>query len=148
MTGMHLYDSIKWHNIFSLKKIISILTRLGAILQTHLILFRDDQLNSFADDSYLIEIGSNEEEVLTNLGKSTKLLITWLRDSGMLVNVAKTEVCIFSNSVVSTKSFDVDGTDIVIQESIGVLGITFDAKLNWQRHISNTISSCYRLLLQ
>ena len=78
--------------------------------------------------------------MIKNLEKKIKMLTKWLRDSGMTVNEEKTEICLFYNSNVNPVDVTINNITIKSKQSINILGVQFDAKLNCEQHISNTIN--------
>jgi len=67
-----------------------------------------------------------------------KRLVDWLKKSGLKVNLSKTELIIFNNN--STIEIPVDGEIIKSKNSMKVLGVIFDKKLNWSDHINYAIN--------
>ena len=60
----------------------------------------------------------------------------WLRDSGLKVNEAKTEVCLFHRNDV--KQICIDVSSIVVKSSLtmNVIGVLFDSKMQWSSHVA------------
>ena len=69
-----------------------------------------------------------------------------LRKSGMTVNEAKTEICLFHKTNVNTIGVTINNITIKSKQSINILGVKFDAKLNWEQYISNIINKSKRTL--
>ena len=109
-------------------------------------LYAEDELNSFADDSYLIQTGKDEQLLINKVVEKATTLIKWFEDSGMKVNVNKTELCIFHKSRIVTQSVVIKGHTIPVSEEMKVLGVVFDRNLKWDNHIIKTIKSCSKLL--
>ncbi len=67
----------------------------------------------------------------------------WLNDLGMVVNAAKTELMVFDKDV---REMDVmcDGNNVRSAPEMGVLGITFDNRLNWEAQLKRTLKTCQR----
>ena len=103
-------------------------------------------LTTFADDNYLHEF---DKDLMATIGKvkmKAELVINWLRNSGMKVNTDKTELCIFSNNDMKSITINIDNEMIISKSSINILGVTFDAKLNWQIHVDNVVRKCNRTI--
>ena len=65
-----------------------------------------------------------------------KLIIKWLKDSGLKVNEAKTEVCLFYRKDTPQVVITVSGIRVKSKDHMNVLGITFDSKLTWANHVA------------
>ena len=109
-------------------------------------LFDENTLNSFADDSYMVQTGKSENVVIAELLANSSKLFDWLEMSGMKVNAEKTELCIFSKKEIITKSVTFKSNCIEVLKSIKVLGLIFDSKLKWNTHVIKTLTSCSKLL--
>ena len=97
-------------------------------------------LLTFADDNYLIE---HDKDLMATIGKvkfKAEFLLNWLTNSGLIINAAKTEICIFSSEAIG--SFEVEILDFRVKtkSSIKVLGLLFDSKLQWNLHIDTCIA--------
>jgi len=89
-------------------------------------------LTSYADDNYLVESDKAIETTIGKVKMKSEILINWFRDSRLKVNESKTEICILHRSDFNPKTVDILGQMIKVKESIKVLGIIFEKKLNWQ----------------
>ena len=104
------------------------------------------EMTTFADDNYLLEF---DKDIMSTIGKvkmKAERVIKWLRDSGMKVNSEKTELCIFSTKDVRQIEIEIDNEKILSKNSIRVLGVIFDSKLNWQKQVDTTIQNCRKTL--
>ena len=70
----------------------------------------------------------------------------WLKQSGPKVNNEKTDICFFNKHNIDPITVRVNGFDIVTKNSINVLGVLFDSKLNWSAHIVNVINKANKAL--
>ena len=68
--------------------------------------------------------------MLGNLEKRLEMITKWLRDSGLIVNENKTEVCLFHCDDQPVIEITILGVSIKSTKSINVLGVTFDSKLS------------------
>ena len=75
-----------------------------------------------------------------------EMITKWLKDSGLIVNEGKTELCLFHRN--DNPAFDVNvcGTVVRSKKQMNVLGVIFDSKLNWDAHISHTIAKSKKAL--
>ena len=74
------------------------------------------------------------------------MITKWLRDSGLVVNEGKTEICLFHKHDQRKITVNISGVQIHTKNSMNVLGIMFDSKLNWSVHIANCISKANKAL--
>ena len=72
-------------------------------------------------------------------------LISMLNDANKY-NQSKTEVCVFHKNDPPRVNVRVENVYVKSKKSINVLGVTFDSKLNWGEHISNTICKAKKSL--
>ena len=78
----------------------------------------------------------NKLEIMTN----------WLRDSGLIVNESKTELCLFYKVNHIPIDIVINNVTIRSKSSINVLGITFDSQLKWDLQVSQSIRKAKRAL--
>ena len=74
------------------------------------------------------------------------MITKWLKDSGLIVNESKTEVCLFHNDDQPLVQLNILGVRVTSTKSINVLGVEFDSKLNWNTHVSKAISKARKSL--
>ena len=74
---------------------------------------------------------------ITNLSVSSSLFT---------YNESKTKVCLFHKNDQPQISITLQGVSITSKKSMNVLGVIFDAKLNWQLQVANAISKASRAL--
>ena len=61
-------------------------------------------------------------------------------------NESKTEICIFSKNDIAPARVNVNGTYVLTQKTITVLGIIFDSKLTWAPQVSSTLAKSTKAL--
>lgn len=95
-------------------------------------------LYNYADDNMLSSIDSNVQSIKYSLSSETNVLMEWFKNNSLGANPSK-----FQSILLSGKSknedvllIDVDNSVIESAESITVLGIDIDRKLNFNHHIS------------
>ena len=64
-------------------------------------LFHLTTLTNFADDNFIITLGSKIPELIENLQRDLEMIRKWLKDSGLVVNESKTELCLFSVEILN-----------------------------------------------
>ena len=96
---------------------------------------------NFADDNFCVL-----SRLINDLEKNLEMITKWLKDSGLLVNEAKTEICLFHTRDQPLIKVKVLNAEITSKKSINVLGVIFDCKLNWSMHIANVITKSRKAL--
>ena len=71
---------------------------------------------------------------------------TWLKNSGLKVNGSKTEVCIFSRTMVASMDISINGIKVRTKKEIGVLGIVFDSWLQWGPLVQRALTRANKAL--
>ena len=84
--------------------------------------------------------------LIANLEKRLQMITKWLKDSGLIVNESKTEVCLFHSNEQPLFTIRLQNIVITSQKSMNVLGVAFDSKLNMQIHVANTIGKAKKAL--
>ena len=102
-------------------------------------LLEKEDLISYADDSYLIRGNKTKEIALQRLQFQIKKVEKWLTNSGLKVNVAKTEIVIFHKSDTALSSIRMNGQEIPSKKEISVLGVMFDSKLEWSLQVEKSV---------
>ena len=90
---------------------------------------------------------SNINDLLVDMERSLEAITKWLRDSGLKVNEAKTEMCMFHRSNLRIVNLTINNVVISSTPQINVLGVTFDAKLQWTEQVSNVVKKANKSLL-
>ena len=74
------------------------------------------------------------------------MITKWLKDSGLVVNESKTELCLFHRNDKPKITVSIGGCLVTSKNQINVLGVTFDSKLNWTTHVNNCIVKAKKAL--
>ena len=121
---------------------------LGPILYAIFVspLFDLTKLTLYADDNYIVRWNAILELLIDDMKTSLEMIIKWLRQSGLKVNDTKTEICVFHRNDPPAVTLNINNNIVKSKNSINVLGITFDAKLQWHLQINNAISKSKRAL--
>ena len=109
-------------------------------------LFDLDDVINFADDNFCVEWDKDLVTLIANMEKRLEMITKWLKDSGLIVNECKTEVCLFHSNDQPLITIKLQNSVITSQRSMNVLGVSFDSKLNWQIHVANTIGRAKKAL--
>ena len=65
-----------------------------------------------------------------------KLIVKWLKDSSLKVNEGKTEICLFYRKDTPQVVISVSGVIVESKYHMNILGIMFDSKLTWAKHVT------------
>jgi len=105
---------------------------------------------AYADDAYVAIpfCPTNLDTTLERTSRVIKEHISWLTSIGMKCNNSKTEAIIFGHCG-QRCSLNVEGSMIQIEDTIKILGITFEKNLKWNVHVGKMLkranSSSYAL---
>ena len=102
-------------------------------------LLEKEDIISYADDSYLIKGSKSKETALQRLQFQCETVTKWMTNSGLKVNVAKTEIVVFHRMDTSTGTIKMNGINVVSKKEISVLGVIFDSKLEWSVQVEKSV---------
>ncbi len=64
---------------------------------------------------------------------------SWLTNSGLKVNIEKTEIVIFYRTDTATTSIKLNEVEVHTKKQMSVLGVIFDSKLEWSFQVENSV---------
>ena len=96
------------------------------------------KLASFADDNIIYAAKRDLYELLRLLEKESEVAIKWFSDNNMIVNPKKFEAIITNRQNRSNHNccLTIHHVEIKSKESVTLLGIEIDNKLNFEKHVS------------
>ena len=98
---------------------------------------KDVELANFADDNTIYISNKNVEEVIKILEKESKVAIDWFKINDMIVNPGKFQAMILNHDKKENLySLNINNSVISSKESVSLLGIEIDNKLNFEKHVS------------
>ena len=109
-------------------------------------IFDKATLLAYADDNFIHKSDKSKVELIKNMELEIESITKWLRKSGLVVNVAKTEVCLFYKNDTATVTLNILNDHVTSRKVLNVLGVTFDCKLNWATHVACTINKANKAL--
>ena len=109
-------------------------------------LFDLEEIHAFADDIFKPEVGYVKQDLIKDLTKSLEAICKWLRHSGLKINEEKTDLCLFSRKESMSVTITLGNTVIKSSDTINILGVTFDNKLQWSIHIRKAIDKANKSL--
>ena len=83
-------------------------------------LFNLTPFHAFADDNQVIETDKNIDPLKTRMQNKLEIMTNWLRDSGLIVNESKTELCLFYKANHIPIDIDINNVTIRSKSSINV----------------------------
>ena len=105
-------------------------------------------LVNYADDNGLSYAGNNVELIEKTLTSDIDTLRKWLKENSLEANPVKFQSMLISSRDKTDLKLDVsvDGTMLETAESIKILGVTVDRKLNFNDHVSQMCTKAGRQL--
>ena len=99
---------------------------------------RDDDLTVYADDITYISSDKSMDVAISHINSKLKNFGDWARDMGCCINYDKTKCLIFSYGVACEFSGSIVLDDNIISrvDSIKYLGVIFDERLIFDRHVN------------
>ena len=120
--------------------------------------FSNCKIMSYADDTQLIVTGNTTIQVKLKLEELIKLAQKWYTDNSLMNNASKTEILIIGNNSKDDSFILIEVEDggkikyLKPKQSIKILGVHIDNKLNWNNHIqavrkkaTNAIRNLHRI---
>ena len=109
-------------------------------------LLEKEDIISYADDSYVVRGSRSKQTAIQRLQFQIQKVAKWLTESGMKVNIAKTEFVVFHKNDTAVSRVVLNGVEVYSKKEISVLGIKFDSKLDWSLQVENAIRKARRAL--
>ena len=98
------------------------------------------------DDKQVEETNTNLVSLIENMERKLEMITKWLKNSGLVVNEEKTELCLFYKTEQPTVELSINGKIIRSKKSINVLGIVFDSQMKWNEQVAQAITKSKRAL--
>lgn len=102
-------------------------------------LLEKEDVTSYADDNYLVKSNKSKEIALQRLTFQCKKVTTWMKRSGLRVNISKTELIVFQRNDTAECKIKVNNVEVTSKKEVSVLGIIFDSKLSWSNHVEKAV---------
>ena len=96
------------------------------------------ELHNFADDNTFSCTEKSLEELIKSLTFESEKVLQWFKETMMFVNPDKSQVNIFDRKNVQNKptSTKINNININSENSVRLLGLEIDSKLNFDKHIT------------
>ena len=95
----------------------------------------EDRLANYADDNTPFCMASDLETLLRTLKIDVTILVKWFTDNYFKMNPDKCKLLITNHG--TEASIDIDGEIITGSNTVKLLGVTIDNKLEFNEHVSN-----------
>jgi len=100
----------------------------------------------YADDSYYYGSSKEKSAAIETVQRKVKQAIQWMTNSGLKVNLEKTEVCVFHRMATSKATIRIGNISVESSRQLGCLGVIFDNRLSWDRQVEKAIMDSRRSL--
>ena len=103
-----------------------------------LFFINEAKLANFSDDNTIYAAKRDLNELLRLLKKESEVAIKWFSDNNMIVNPKKFQAIIINRPNRSNHNWylTINNAEIKSKESVTILGIEIDNKLNFEKHVS------------
>ena len=101
---------------------------------------------NFSKDNYCLVWNRDLCVLIKDLEMKLEMITKWLKDSGLVVNESKTELCLFHKNDKPTITIRIANSLVISKKQINVLGVLFDSKLNWNSQAAQSISKAKKAL--
>lgn len=107
----------------------------------------DAQLSSYVDDTAAAAQAATAEEVSAKLNRALNALHQWLQKWRLEVNASKSQVIFFHpNRQITPPPVYINGEIIPRVTELTHLGVTYDSRLNFEKHIENKLKTAKQRL--
>ena len=103
----------------------------------------NNYFTNYADDTSPYVVGNNPDEVVPELTDITEKLFTWFSQNEMKANLGKCHMLLSSTE---SLNFQISETVIHNSQSKKLLGVTFDNKVKFEKHINTICQKANRKL--
>ena len=93
------------------------------------------EIYNYADDNTLLSAGYNYKHVKEHILSNVNRVISWFENNSMKVNPDKFQ-CIVFGKVSDPGTFSINGNAIMPEQTVKLLGLHIDRKLDFKYHIS------------
>ena len=116
-------------------------------LNDMMFIFKNTNINNFADDNTLSTIANSIEKLVSDLEEDSGCATKWFKDNHMIANPDKFKAIIIDKKGKQAGvPLKINGEIIKSQEEVVLLGVTIDNKLSFSKHIENVCKSAAKQL--
>ena len=102
---------------------------------------QETEICNFADDNSLYTSGNTVDEVKLRLQRELIRSLNWFKFNSMAANPKKFQVMFLGTDINDKIIMNIDNISIASSDSVKLLGICIDCKLDFQSHIKNLCKS-------
>jgi hypothetical protein len=99
-------------------------------------------ISLFADDSAIWMTGRNYKIITNSLQRHLEMIVKWCNKWGFSINSAKTNSITFTRRRYEHIPLKINSQVIVDRKEVKFLGLIFDSRLNWEKHIDYIDKKC------
>ena len=105
------------------------------------------EIIGYADDFVLISKGKFLSTVYDRMHVALRLVENWCLQTGLSVNPTKSNLVLFTKNrnLQGSRELSLFGGNLIESSEVKYLGIVFDSKLNWNKHLEFRIQKAYRI---
>jgi hypothetical protein len=103
-------------------------------------------LLNYADDNTVVSYNSNIDDLIKCLSTASNDAVKWFTENGMQANPSKFQVIISHRSANTCVPVYINDIAVMPQESVKLLGVTFDIHLTFDMHVDNICRKASRAL--
>ena len=105
----------------------------------------------YADDVQFLDsdLADNVQNLKSRIETNLTTAMAWYTKNRLKINPSKTEMVILKSRRKNCPDFSVvlGDSEITPLPSVKVLGVTIDASLTWEKHVSTVVQRCYCTLI-
>ena len=108
----------------------------------------NSELHNFADENNISCSSETLRDLITNLEIESNKATEWFKVNNMIVNPDKFQSIIIDRKGQTNNptKLTIDGSEISSENSVTLLGLEIDSKLNFDKHISKLCNKCAGIL--
>ena len=108
----------------------------------------NSELHNFADDNTISCSSETLGDLITNLEIESNKATEWFKVNNMIVNPDKFQSIIIDRKGQTNNptKLTIDGSEVGSENSVTLLGLEVDSKLNFDKHISKLCNKCAGIL--
>ena len=100
------------------------------------------QTSLYADDGALWVTAPTLDQALGHMQRALDVVVSWTHSWGLTLSTAKTQAMVFTNRRVLSPLLSLDAQAVPFVSHTKYLGIIFDSRLTWRRHIAYVHARC------
>ena len=103
-------------------------------------------LLNYADDNTLVSCVDNIDDLIHNLSRDSNIAVQWFKDNGMQANPTKFQAILSHRKTRLIQPININNNTVIPQDSVKLLGVTFDVNLTFDTHVDTICRKASRAL--